>query len=84
MSTKITRDRLNTAHTSFLSPYWCYDILPFHSSSGARSHAVPNDLNELGTGVTATAETSVVRCVGFHPTKPHLVGGNYCAGQLLF
>ena len=44
---------------------------------------VPNDSDELNirshTGITATAETSVVGSIGFHPTKPQPEGWNYYA-----
>ena len=36
------------------------------------------------TDVTATAETSVVRFISFHPIKTNLEGGNYYAYKLLF
>ena len=46
---------------------------------------VPNDSNELSvrshTGVTVTAETSVVSVIDFHPTKTHPEGGNYYANR---
>ena len=48
----------------------------------------PNDSNELcilsHMGVTATAEASVVRFIGFRPTKTHLEGRNYSAEFFLF
>ena len=47
-----------------------------------------HDSNELCillyTGGTATAETSVVRCVGFHTTKTYLKVGNCSEDKLLF
>ena len=35
-------------------------------------------------GETATAATSVVSFIGFHPTKSHLEDGNYYADKSLF
>jgi len=34
-------------------------------------------------GVTDTAESSVVRFIDGHPTKPHLEGGNYYVDKLI-
>jgi hypothetical protein len=42
---------------------------------------IPNDSHKLciisHAGEIATAETSVINCIGYHPTKPNLEGGNY-------
>jgi len=48
---------------------------------------VRNDSNELcilsRTGVTATVETSIVRFIGFYPTKTHLECRNYYAEKTI-
>ena len=60
--------------TSLFSIVLCYISVCIHDQ-------IPNDSNELHiishTGVIASAETSVINCIGFHPTKPNLEGGNY-------
>jgi len=56
----------NRTHTSHLSPYCCYVIYdPLYDDS--------NELCILShTGVIVTADTFIVDCIDFQPTKTHL------------
>ena len=72
----------NIGHASLVSRHislLCYFAIFIHVP-------VPKNSNELRiipeTGVIATAETAFECFIGFHPTKPHLEGGNYNADKL--
>ena len=64
------KKQVSSAAKSFL----CYFAVCIHDQ-------IPNDSHKLciisHAGEIATAETSVINCIGFHPTKPNLEGGNY-------
>jgi len=66
----------------------CKSLRPPYILSVSIHDLVLYDSSELcslsHTGVTATAESSTVCFIVFHPTKTCLEGGNYYADKLLF